>query len=119
MMSDHAGDMKKNVQVYIVVFVALLVLTVVTVAAGSITAGAVVSITIALIIASVKGFLVAGYFMHLIKEKPVIYGVLLMTATCSAVMMVLFLWGLNSPLHGTDSSPLQQVVTQAQVPEGH
>ena len=32
MMSDHNGNVKKQVQVYIVVFVALLVLTVVTVA---------------------------------------------------------------------------------------
>lgn len=119
MANEHADDVKKHVRVYIAVFVTLLVLTIVTVAASYIPAGVVIAIAIALLIASVKGFLVASYFMHLIKEKPAIYALLLMTASFAAVMMSLFVWSLNSPLEGTSSAPLQQAVTQTQAPEGH
>ena len=101
MVSDHADGMKKQVRVYMLVFVALLVLTFVTVTAGGLTTGVLISIAVALVIATVKGFLVAGYFMHLTDEKPAIYGVLIITVAFFAAMMILFLWGLNSPLSGT------------------
>ena len=119
MANDHADDVKKHVRTYLFVFAALLVLTVVTVAAGSFTTGVFISVTVALIIASVKAFLVAGYFMHLLDEKPAIYGVLVLTAAFAFVMMSVFLWGLKSPLSGTVRSPLQPTITQAQAPEGH
>ncbi len=119
MTDDHAGGAKKHARVYIVVFAALIVLTVVTVAASGVKAGVVLSIAIALVIAGVKGFLVAGYFMHLMKAKRTIHGLLLMTAAFAAVMMVFFLWSLHSPLQGTTSSPLQQAATQVQAPDEH
>ena len=39
-----------------------------------------VNIAVALLIACGKAFLVAGYFMHLISERKMIYGLLAFTA---------------------------------------
>ena len=80
---------KKSVRVYIIVFVALMGLTIVTVAVSTLhlTVGA--AITVALFIASIKAFLVAGYFMHLLSEKKLIYSTLILTAIFFAVLMFL------------------------------
>ena len=79
MTSDHAADIDRHVRVYITVFVALMVLTVVTVAISYLHLPLAAAVTVALFVATVKGTLVAGYFMHLISEKKLIYAVLLVT----------------------------------------
>lgn len=93
---------KKTVRRYMLVFGALLVGTVVTVWANTwkIDSTAMV-IAIALFIASVKAFLVAGYFMHLMSEKKMIYGILLATVFFFAGLMILTLWSMepNSLVH--------------------
>jgi cytochrome c oxidase subunit 4 len=48
-----------------------------------------VNIAVALAIASVKAFLVAGYFMHLISERKLIYGLLLATGFFFLGLMLL------------------------------
>jgi len=48
-----------------------------------------IAIVIALVIACTKGFLVAGFFMHLLSEKKLIYSVLGLTVFFFAVL----LWG--------------------------
>ena len=91
-MSDvhpHDFHFKKHVRVYINVFVALMVLTLVTVGASYFRFVIPLAITVALIIAVVKGSLVASYFMHLIDEKKIIYWVLLLTAVFFVVLMFL------------------------------
>ena len=80
MTSDHAVDIDKHVRVYITVFVALMVLTIVTVAVSYLDLATPLAVTVALFIAVIKGSLVACYFMHLISEKKVIYAVLALTA---------------------------------------
>ena len=50
---------------------------------------------LALVIAGVKGFLVAGYFMHLVTEKKLIYTVLAFTAFFFAGLMGLTLWSMQ------------------------
>ena len=47
------------------------------------------TVAIALFIACIKGFLVAGYFMHLISEKKMIYGILIATFFFFAGLMYL------------------------------
>ena len=47
------------------------------------------AITLALIIASIKGTMVAGVFMHLSHEKKWIYGALLLTAFFFIVLLFL------------------------------
>ena len=78
MHSDPAA-IKKSVRSYITVFVMLMVFTVITVAAASFHFAVPLAITIALVIATMKGSMVAGVFMHLSHEKQLIYGALLLT----------------------------------------
>ena len=80
MTTDHAADIDKHVRIYITVFVALMALTIVTVAISYLHLPVHLAVTVALLVATVKGSLVACYFMHLISEKKVIYGVLVLTA---------------------------------------
>lgn len=77
-MADHV-DVDKHVKTYVLVFVALMALTVVTVAVSYLEMGTGATIAVALLIALVKGTLVAGYFMHLLSEKKLIYAVLIFT----------------------------------------
>lgn len=87
--SDHAADIDRHVRVYITVFVALMVLTVVTVAVSYLDLPVPMAVAVALLVATVKGTLVACYFMHLISEKKLIYAVLLLTAAFFVVLMAL------------------------------
>ena len=87
--TDHTVDIDKHVKIYITVFVALMVLTVVTVAISRLHLSLPVAVTIALLVAVVKGSLVACYFMHLISEKKLIYTVLVVTAAFFAALMAL------------------------------
>ncbi len=84
-------EVKKHVHVYLTVFGALAVLTVVTVGVGYLRLPIWPALIIALIIASVKGGLVAGYFMHLISEKKVIYWILAGTFVFLICMFILFI----------------------------
>jgi cytochrome c oxidase subunit IV len=89
MTSDHAVDIDKHVRVYIAVFAALMVLTIVTVAVSRFHLPVPIAVTVALIVAIIKGSLVACYFMHLISEKKVIYAVLAVTAFFFAALLAL------------------------------
>jgi cytochrome c oxidase subunit IV len=91
-VDDHNSPeaIKKEIRVYLIVFGALAVLTGVTVyACYGLKMPAHIAILIALVIACTKGFLVAGYFMHLLTEKKLIYSVLALTLFFFAVLM----WG--------------------------
>jgi len=75
------------------VFGALLIGTVITVAVSYVDFGsAAVNIGIGLAIATVKAALVACYFMHLIDERKMIYGVLGATVFFFIGLMYLTLW---------------------------
>jgi len=105
-MSNHdsAHDFQHHVKRYVIVFCWLIVGTVVTVAVSQLRISSVaLTVAIALFIASVKAFLVAGYFMHLISEKKMIYGILLATVFFFAGLMYLTLWSMNheSLIHST------------------
>jgi cytochrome c oxidase subunit 4 len=87
-MSDHsavsmphhdAAEIDKHVRVYITVFVALMALTLITVAISYLHLSTPMAIAVALFVATIKGSLVACYFMHLISERKLIYVVLLIT----------------------------------------
>jgi cytochrome c oxidase subunit 4 len=89
MTSDHAVDIDKHVRIYISVFVALMVLTIITVAISRLHLSVPIAVTIALVVATVKGSLVACYFMHLISEKKLIYAVLALTGAFFVVLLAL------------------------------
>ncbi len=85
-----AEEIKKEIRVYLIVFGALAVLTALTVyACYGLKMPAHIAIAIALVIACTKGFLVAGFFMHLLSEKKLIYSILGLTVFFFAVL----LWG--------------------------
>ena len=86
---DHAVDIDKHVRIYITVFVALMALTIITVAVSRFHLPIPIAVTVALLVATIKGSLVACYFMHLISEKKLIYAVLVLTAVFFAVLLAL------------------------------
>ena len=87
-MSHSAEDIDKRVRGYVLVGAALLVLTAVTVAVAWLDLPVKAAIALALVVATVKGSLVAGFFMHLIDEKKLIYTVLLLTAAFFVVLLL-------------------------------
>lgn len=89
MTSEHAVDIDRHVRVYITVFVALMALTIVTVAVSYLHLPLAMAVTVALLVATVKGTLVACYFMHLISERKLIYAVLVLTAVFFAALLAL------------------------------
>jgi cytochrome c oxidase subunit IV len=89
MTGDHAVDIDKHVRIYITVFVALMVLTIVTVTVSRFHLPIPIAVAIALIVATIKGSLVACYFMHLISEKKLIYAVLALTAFFFVALLAL------------------------------
>ena len=89
MTSDHAVDIDKQVRIYITVFVALLALTIITVAISRYHLPVHIAVTVALLVATIKGSLVACYFMHLISEKKLIYAVLALTAIFFVALLAL------------------------------
>jgi cytochrome c oxidase subunit 4 len=87
--NDHAADIDRHVRIYITVFVALMILTVVTVAVSYLHLPVGAAVAVALLVATIKGSLVACYFMHLISEKKLIYAVLLLTAAFFVALLAL------------------------------
>ncbi len=88
MSDDHAVDLQKHVRAYILVFVSLMVLTLVTVAVSYLHLPVRQAIAVALLIATVKGSLVASYFMHLISEKKLILWVMVLTVVFFIVLLL-------------------------------
>jgi len=96
MNSGHSPESTHSVRGYIFVFIALLAGTILTVWASFIQFGSrEINIAVALTIACVKAFLVAGYFMHLISERKMIYLVLGFTAVFFAGLMGLTVWSTS------------------------
>ena len=80
---------RDSVKTYINVFVALLVLTFITVAVSYLEISFIEAFFLAVTIATVKGSLVLGFFMHLITEKQAIIWILV--STLIAFMILMFL----------------------------
>ena len=76
---DHA-EIDRHVKAALFVFGALLVLTAFTVGAYYIHLPTPLAIALALLIATIKGSLVAAWFMHLLSERKLIYWALILTA---------------------------------------
>jgi len=86
MHSDPAA-VQQSVRGYMKVGAALLVFTGITVAANRFHLAIPVAITVALIIACMKGSMVATVFMHLSHEKRWIYGALILTVVGFVILM--------------------------------
>ena len=100
-MSSHAHDIQKEVKGYVIVGISLFGLTIVTVAVSYLHLNLTGAIIVALCVATIKGSLVACYFMHLISEQRLIYIVLALTVIFFAGMMGLIVSGQKDHLFGT------------------
>lgn len=85
--TDLSNDLKKYKSVY----VTLLIMTGVTVGVSYLNVGVKMAVLIALVVATFKASLVAGFFMHLAHEKKLIYNILLLTMFFLVSMFVLMI----------------------------
>ena len=86
---EQHADIDRHVKAALFVFGSLLVLTGFTVGAYFLHLPLRAAIALALVIASVKGTLVAAWFMHLISEKKLIYWMLLLAALFFVPLLLL------------------------------
>lgn len=94
--TEHPDHFAHHVRRYLYVFVALIFGTIFTVWASYIPFPTrEINIAVALFIASCKAFLVAGFFMHLISERKMIYGILGFTAFFFTSLMALTVWSFH------------------------
>ena len=89
-MADGHADIGKHIRTYMFVFAALIVGTVLTVVASTQHLGPTTSVIVAILIAAVKGSLVAAIFMHLRWERSVsIWWSLMLCAFLFCLLMLL------------------------------
>lgn len=83
-------EIRKEMRVYLIIFGALAVLTGITVGVCyGFDLPVHYAIMVAMVVAVIKGSLVACFFMHLISERKLIYGILLLTVFFFIVLMAL------------------------------
>ena len=87
MDAHSADDVKKSVKTYFMIFGALMVLTIITVGVSYVHLPIALAVIVALVVATIKGSLVAMYFMHLLHERKVIYWVLMLTVIFFVFLM--------------------------------
>jgi len=111
-MSDahsHA-EIKKHVRTYLIIFGALLLGTFVTVwLRGIHFSNFAITVTVALVVATIKAGLVAAFFMHLISERKAIYATLVTTVFFFAAMMYLTIWSRVQVPRGSEYLPSKEV----------
>lgn len=107
-MDAHAAhdDIRSHVKTYYMVFGALMVLTIITVGVSYLDLATPMAITVALIVAGIKGSLVAMYFMHLLHERKVIYWVLVLTVIFFVFLMFVPLFTNLDKILGTISGTI-------------
>src|SRR3954468_11103899 len=102
MQSDPA-EIHKSVRKYYAVGGLLFVFTAITVAVNQIHLAVPLAITVALIIATMKGSMVASVFMHLNHERKWVYGALILTVIGFAILMLVpsltINDGIGTPIH--------------------
>lgn len=99
---SHDGHTSKGV--YLTVFAALGVFTVVTVGASYLHMPIHKAVILALIIASIKATIVAAWFMHLKTEHKIIYSFLALTVAFVVVLVTLPLLDAMHPEYTVEGS---------------
>ncbi len=101
--SEQPVSLKSYIRLCAVVFVAVLCTTASMIATSyaHIGNGWTLKMAMILAIAVVNAFLVAGYLMHLLSEKKMVYTVLLFTVFFFIGLMGLTLWAMNDFPTGT------------------
>ena len=91
-MAHSPEDIRAHVKIYLTVFGALMVLTIVTVAISYLDLPVGQAVALALVVATLKGSLVAMFFMHLKGETPIVMWTLALTMVFLVVLFGLPLW---------------------------
>jgi caa(3)-type oxidase subunit IV len=100
MNAEAQEEFRHHIRRYLYVFYALLFGTLATVGASYIPFGnREINIGVALFIAVSKASLVACYFMHLISERKMVYGILTFTAFFFLGLMFLTVWSFADLPH--------------------
>jgi caa(3)-type oxidase subunit IV len=102
-MHSDPEAVKKSIRTYGIVGGMLLLFTGITVAANQVHLAVPAAITVALIIAMMKGSMVGAIFMHLNHEKKWIYGALVLTVVFFFVLLFLPLATVSDTI-GTPSA---------------
>lgn len=95
-MAESVEELKKQIKIYIWVFVALGVLTGITVWVAYIDIPHPWNLVVGLSVAVIKASLVALFFMHLLHERRLIYRVLAFTFFFFLAMMFLCILSFHS-----------------------
>ena len=85
--NDH-DEHRPNVGLYIKIFVALMVLTGITVAISKVHLPRAQAVGLGLFVATIKATLVAAFFMHLKGENKLIHNALLITVACALILLI-------------------------------
>jgi len=104
--SEHPVDLKHYMRLCAVIFLVVLCTTSAMIAASfsdHLGSGWTGRVTVILAIAVVNAFLVAGYLMHLLSEKKLVYTVLGFTVFFFIGLMGLTLWAMNNFPVGTNT----------------
>ena len=113
MVHSDPEAIKKSVRQYMMIGAALFVFTAITVAVNQVHLAIPFAITVALIIATIKGSMVASVFMHLSHEKKWIYGALLLTLAFFIVLMSVPFFTLADAI----GTPVQAPAAASHAPE--
>jgi len=87
--TGHEGHHVTPMRTLVVVLIALMILTGLTVGASRIDLGETINLLLALLIASVKAALVIAVFMHLLYEKPILSIILFFCLATGALFLSL------------------------------
>ena len=102
-MHSDQESIRKTIKTYWMIGAALFVFTGITVAVNQVHLAVPLAITVALVIATMKGSMVASIFMHLSHERKWVYGALILTVIGFAVLMLLpsltINDGIGTPIH--------------------
>src|SRR6516165_6897278 len=102
-MHSDQDSIKKSIRSYMMFGLALFAFTAITVAVNQVHLAVPLAITVALIIATTKGSMVASVFMHLSHERKWIYGALILTVIGFFVLLALPVLTINdnigTPIH--------------------
>ena len=93
--NEHIEDIQHHIKVYMNVFMALAVLTIVTVAVSYLEVSFIEAFFIAITVATIKGSLVLCYFMHLLTERQAIIWILVTTFIAFLILMFIPLISLT------------------------
>jgi caa(3)-type oxidase subunit IV len=112
-MSSDPEAIKKSVRTYMMVGAALFAFTGITVAVNQVHLAIPLAITVALIIATIKGSMVASVFMHLSAEKKWVYGALILTLGGFLILMAVPFFTVNDSI----GTPIHEPAAAAHAPE--